>query len=66
MIPPSPVNAPFAGTVVAVYIDEFQSVRPSERIVRVVDPAQIEMVVDFSESLFGAGGRAAIIGANVC
>ena len=45
------LRAPFAGTVVAVYIDEFQSVRPSERIVRVVDPAQIQMVIDIPESM---------------
>jgi RND family efflux transporter MFP subunit len=52
------LRAPFAGTVVAVYVDEFQTIRLSERILRVVDPAQIEMIVDIPESMIALAPKA--------
>ena len=43
--------APFSGIVVDTYVDNFEEVRAKERIVRLLDPAQIEMVISIPESL---------------
>jgi RND family efflux transporter MFP subunit len=45
------LKAPFDGTVVATYVENFQNVRQKERIVRILDTSRIEMVVNLPESL---------------
>jgi len=45
------LDAPFAGTVVAKYVENFQDVRAKQRIARLVDPSRIEMIVNIPESL---------------
>jgi RND family efflux transporter MFP subunit len=43
--------APFAGTVSATYLENFQTVLPKQRVLRVVDASRIEMEVSVPESL---------------
>ncbi len=43
--------APFAGTVVATYVETFEDVQGNQPVVRLLDPSQIEMVVDIPETL---------------
>lgn len=43
--------APFAGTVSATYIENFQNLVAKQRVVRIVDTSQIEMDVAVPESL---------------
>lgn len=43
------LRAPFAGTIVAKYVENFEDVRAKEPIVRIVDATQIEMVVNVPE-----------------
>ncbi len=45
------LRAPFDGTVVATYVENFEDVRAKQPIVRIVDASQIEMTVDIPESL---------------
>ena len=45
------ISAPFAGVVVATYVENFEEVREKQRILRLLDPAQIEMVVNIPESM---------------
>ncbi len=45
------LRAPFDGTVVATYVENFQNVRQKEPIVRIVDTSHVEMVVNIPESL---------------
>jgi RND family efflux transporter MFP subunit len=45
------LKAPFDGTVVATYVENFEDVRAKEAIVRLLDDSQIEMVVNIPESL---------------
>ena len=45
------LRAPFDGTVVATYVENFQNVRQKEPIVRIVDTSHIEMVVNVPESM---------------
>ncbi len=45
------LKAPFDGTVVATYVENFQNVRQKEPIVRIVDTSRIEMVVNIPENL---------------
>lgn len=45
------ITAPFAGVVVATYVENFEEVREKQRILRLLDPAQIEMVVNIPESM---------------
>lgn len=47
----SSVLAPFAGVVVATYVENFEDVRASQAIVRIVNDNRIEMVVDIPETL---------------
>jgi RND family efflux transporter MFP subunit len=45
------LRAPFDGTIVATYVENFEDIRAKERVVRLLDPAQIEMVINIPESL---------------
>lgn len=43
------LKAPFAGTVVAKYVENFEDVQAKEAIVRIVDTSRIEIVVNVPE-----------------
>ncbi len=45
------LRAPFAGTIAAKYVENFQTVQAKERIVRLLDTSKIEMIVDLPESI---------------
>ena len=45
------LQAPFDGVVVATYVENFEEVRASQPVVRVVNDSRIEMVVDVPEAL---------------
>ncbi len=45
------LQAPFDGTVVATYVENFQNVRQKQPIVRILDTSHIEMVVNIPENL---------------
>ena len=45
------LKSPFAGIVVATYVERFEDVRAKQRILRLVDPTRIDMVVNVPESL---------------
>lgn len=45
--------APFAGTVSATYVDNFQNVRAKEPVIRLLDVSKMEMTVDVPEGSIG-------------
>jgi RND family efflux transporter MFP subunit len=45
------LNAPFDGTVVAIYIENFEYVKARQPIARIIDHSHIEMIVNVPESL---------------
>jgi len=45
------LQAPFDGTVVATYVENFQNVRQKQPIVRILDTSHIEMVINIPESM---------------
>jgi RND family efflux transporter MFP subunit len=45
------LKAPFSGTVVATYVQNFENVRAREAIIRLVDRSKIEMIVNIPETL---------------
>ncbi len=45
------LQAPFAGRVVAIYVERFEDVRAQDPVVRILDTTQIELVVDVPDSL---------------
>jgi RND family efflux transporter MFP subunit len=45
------LHAPFPGVVSAVFAEAFEEIRPQEPVMRLIDPAEIEMVVNVPESL---------------
>ncbi|MGI9416200.1 MAG: efflux RND transporter periplasmic adaptor subunit [Geminicoccaceae bacterium] len=45
------LEAPFAGQVVAKYVENFQEIREKQPVVRIVDASQIELIVDIPEHL---------------
>jgi RND family efflux transporter MFP subunit len=45
------LRAPFAGVVSAVFAEAFEEVKPQQSVVRIIDPKQIEMVVNVPESM---------------
>ena len=45
------LRAPFAGIVSAVFAEAFEEIRPQEAVMRLIDPAEIEMIVSVPESL---------------
>ncbi len=47
----SVIAAPYAGTIAAKYVDNFQNVSAKQAIARILDTTRIEMVVNIPESL---------------
>ena len=45
------LRAPFAGIVSAVFAEAFEEVKPQEAVMRLIDPSEIEMIVNVPESL---------------
>jgi RND family efflux transporter MFP subunit len=45
------LRAPFAGVVSAVFAEAFEEVKAQQTVVRIIDPKQIEMVVNVPESM---------------
>ena len=45
------LRAPFAGIISAVFAETFEEVKPQESVMRLIDPAEIEMIVNVPESL---------------
>ena len=45
------LQAPFDGTVVATYVENFQNVRQKQPVVRILDTSHIEMVVNIPENM---------------
>ena len=45
------LKAPFDGTVVATYVENFEDVRPKQPVLRLVDASRIGMVVNIPENL---------------
>ena len=45
------LNGPFDGTVVAIYVENFEYVKARQPIARIIDHSQIEMIVNVPESL---------------
>ncbi len=52
------LRAPFAGAVVATYVQAYEDVRPREAVARIVDSSRIEMVVDVPENLISLAPQA--------
>jgi RND family efflux transporter MFP subunit len=46
--------APFAGTIAATYVENFQNVRPKQKVLRLLDTSEIEMIVNIPESLISS------------
>jgi len=51
------LRAPFGGTVVATYVENYEQVRPNQQVVRVVDTSRIKMVVNIPENLISVAKR---------
>lgn len=45
------LKAPFGGTVVSTYVENFEDVRNKQPVIRLIDDSQIEMVVNIPEDL---------------
>ena len=45
------LRAPFPGIISAVFAEAFEEVKPQEPVMRLIDPAEIEMIVNVPESL---------------
>ncbi len=45
------LKAPFSGSVVAIYVENFEDVRAKQAVARLVDDSRIEMVVNVPENL---------------
>ncbi len=52
------LRAPFDGTVVAIYVENFEDVRVRQAICRIVDDSSIEMIVDIPEHLISLAPQA--------
>jgi RND family efflux transporter MFP subunit len=52
------LTAPFAGTVVDTYVENFQVVREKQPIVRIVDSSRIEFVINIPENLIAFAPQA--------
>lgn len=48
------LRAPFEGTVVATYVENFEFVQPRQRIARLLDKARIKFVVNIPETLISS------------
>ena len=45
------LKAPFDGIVTAIYVENYEDVKPKQPIIRLIDHSQIEMIVNIPESL---------------
>ena len=45
------LKAPFDGVVTAIYVENYEDVKPKQPIIRLIDHSQIEMIVNIPESL---------------
>ena len=45
------LQAPFTGIVSAVFAETFEEIKPQDPVMRLIDPAEIEMIVNVPESL---------------
>ena len=45
------LSAPFDGTVVAIYVENFESVQAKQPVVRLVDTSSVEMIIDIPENI---------------
>jgi RND family efflux transporter MFP subunit len=52
------LNAPFAGIVVDTYVENFESVREKQPIVRIVDSSRIEFLINIPENLISLAPQA--------
>jgi len=48
------LKAPFAGTIAAIFVENFQHVSAQQKIVRLLDNSTIEMVINIPESIIGS------------
>jgi multidrug efflux pump subunit AcrA (membrane-fusion protein) len=53
------LKAPFAGKVTATYVENFEDVRAKQPVIRIVDPARMEMVVNVPENLIALADQVA-------
>lgn len=51
------LKAPFDGTVVATYVENFEDVRAKQPVVRILDTSRIEMVVNIPENLISLAAQ---------
>ncbi len=52
------LTAPFAGTVVATYVQNFEDISAKQPVARLLDTSRIEMVVDIPETMISAAPTA--------
>ncbi|MEM1114477.1 MAG: efflux RND transporter periplasmic adaptor subunit [Pseudomonadota bacterium] len=52
------LRAPFDGTVVATYVENFEEVLAKQAVLRIVDDRQLEIVIGIPESLISVAGQA--------
>ena len=51
------LRAPFGGTVVATFVENYEQVRPQQQVLRVVDTSRIKMVVNIPENFISLAKR---------
>ena len=51
------LRAPFGGTVVATFVENYEQVRPQQQVLRVVDTSRIKMVVNIPENFITLAKR---------
>ncbi len=51
------LRAPFGGTIVATYVENFEQVKPQQQVLRLVDISRIKMVVNIPENLISLARR---------
>jgi RND family efflux transporter MFP subunit len=56
------LKSPFDGVVVATYVDNFEDVLAKQPILRLLDPARLEMTISVPEGLIGYAGHVERIG----
>ena len=51
------LRAPFAGTVVATFVENFEQVRPQQQVLRLVDTSRVKMVINIPENFISVAKR---------
>src|SRR5215470_13527206 len=51
------LRAPFGGTVVATFVENYEQVRPQQQVLRVVDTSRIKMVINIPENFISVAKR---------